>query len=94
MQQVLLKKEQILLIGDYLGLPYELVHKTPIDGLCGKSDEDNLGFTYETLDRYLLEGIKPDCEIYKKIEQMHSRNLHKLRYMPSCTKKLKGRVEF
>ena len=38
-------------IGRLLGLPDVLVDKAPIDGLCGKTDEDNLGFTYAELDR-------------------------------------------
>ncbi len=43
-------------IGYLLGLPKELVDKTPIDGLCGKTDEDNLGFTYAELDKYIRNG--------------------------------------
>ena len=34
-------------IGRVLGLPEILIMKTPIDGLSGKSDEENLGFTYD-----------------------------------------------
>ena len=45
---------EVLEIGDDLGLPYHLVHKAPSDGMCGKTDEDNLGFTYEELDGFLL----------------------------------------
>lgn len=77
---------EVLEIGDELGLPHELVHKTPSDGMCGKSDEDNLGFTYETLDKYLLDGIKPEKEILEKIERMHKINLHKLEKMPTFEK--------
>lgn len=36
----------VLEIGDDLGLPYSLVHKTPSDGLTGISDEDKIGFSY------------------------------------------------
>lgn len=70
-------------IGTLLGLPSELVHKTPIDGLCGKTDEDNLGFTYETLDKYIREGVIEDVEIKEKIDRMHERNLFKLQLMPA-----------
>lgn len=70
-------------IGKVLGLPQELVEKTPIDGLCGKTDEDNLGFTYAVLDRYIREGIIEDEEIKKKIDLMHERNLFKLQLMPT-----------
>ena len=70
-------------IGRILGLPDELVDKTPIDGLCGKTDEDNLGFTYAVLDKYIREGIIEDEEIKKKIDTLHQRNLFKLQLMPT-----------
>lgn len=69
-------------IGKILNLPIELVEKVPIDGLCGKTDEDNLGFTYEMLDQYIREGTIQDLEIKEKIDNMHKRNLFKLQLMP------------
>ena len=74
--------QEVKAIGRALGLPEELVEKTPSDGLCGKTDEDNLGFTYETLDRYIRTG---ECaEPYKKlIDAKHMKNLFKLRPIPS-----------
>lgn len=75
---------EILQIGDYLGLPKSLVHKTPIDGLCGKTDEENLGFTYAELDRYIrgLSDLSDKPELKEKIDRMHRNNLHKLQLMP------------
>lgn len=70
-------------IGRVLGLPAELVDKTPIDGLCGKTDEDNLGFTYEVLDRYIRTGEIDDTDIKERIDTMHKKNLFKLQLMPS-----------
>ena len=70
-------------IGRVLGLPTELVDKTPSDGLCGKTDEDNLGFTYEVLDRYIRTGEIDDKDIKNKIDTMHKKNLFKLQLMPS-----------
>lgn len=70
-------------IGSYLGLPDCLVNKTPIDGLCGKTDEDNLGFTYAELDKYIREGIVPAKEIKEKIDYLHRTNLFKLQLMPT-----------
>ena len=70
-------------IGRVLGLPTELVDKTPSDGLCGKTDEDNLGFTYEILDRYIRTGEIDDEDIKNKIDTMHEKNLFKLQLMPS-----------
>ena len=65
-------------IGHYLGLPAELVDKTPIDGLCGKSDEENLGFTYAELDQYIRNGILPSPKIKKIIDDRHIKNAFKL----------------
>lgn len=74
---------EVLMIGDDLGLPYDLVHKTPADGMSGKSDEDKIGFTYDELDNYILyvdEGCSD--ETAAKIEKMHKANEHKLIDMP------------
>jgi len=73
---------EIKQIGRLLGLPAELVDKVPIDGLCGKTDEENLGFSYETLDRYIREGVCEDAALKEKIDRMHEKNLFKLEYMP------------
>ncbi|MBQ1988294.1 MAG: NAD(+) synthase [Clostridia bacterium] len=69
-------------IGRVLGLPAELVDKVPIDGLCGKTDEDNLGFTYAELDKYIRTGVIEDTEKKERIDSMHKRNLFKLQLMP------------
>ena len=80
---------EVLQVGDYLGLPKELVHKVPIDGLCGKTDEENLGFTYAELDRYIrgLTGLSDKPELKEKIDRMHRNNLHKLQLMPKFENK-------
>lgn len=70
-------------IGRSLCLPDVLVDKVPIDGLCGKTDEENLGFTYETLDNYIRFGIIDDEKIKEKIDTLHKNNLFKLKMMPS-----------
>ncbi len=54
--------QEVKAVGRALGLPSMFVDKVPIDGLCGLSDEDNLGFTYAVLDRYIREGICEDEE--------------------------------
>lgn len=74
---------EVKAIGRELGLPSELVDKTPTDGLCGKTDEDNLGFTYAELDTYIRDGIEPSKEVKAKIDSMHEKNLFKLQLMPS-----------
>ncbi len=74
--------QEVKEIGRVLGLPPMFVDKVPIDGLCGKTDEDNLGFTYETLDRYIREGICEDEEIKVRIDRLHRINQFKLELMP------------
>ena len=69
-------------IGYALGLPRDLVDKTPIDGLCGKTDEENLGFTYAELDRYIRTGRIDDDAKKALIDTKHQNNLFKLLPMP------------
>ena len=69
-------------IGRLLGLPEVLVDKVPIDGLCGKTDEDNLGFTYAELDRYIRTGEIDDMDKKARIDRMHVMNQFKLQLMP------------
>lgn len=73
----------VKLVGYELPIPKWLVDKTPADGLCGKTDEDNLGFTYAQLDAYIENGTTGNRFVDAKIEAMHKRNLHKLLPMPS-----------
>ncbi|MGI6721569.1 MAG: NAD(+) synthase [Anaerovoracaceae bacterium] len=75
--------QEVRQIGRVLGLPQNLIEKVPTDGLSGKSDEEKLGFTYETLDRYILEGVCEDEEVRRRIDHLHAINLHKLQLMPS-----------
>lgn len=70
-------------IGAVLGLPDVLVQKTPIDGLCGKTDEENLGFTYAELDRYIRTGEIEDEAKKARIDRLHKLNQFKLEVMPS-----------
>ncbi len=75
--------QEVKAIGRELGLPSVLVDKVPIDGLCGKTDEENLGFTYQELDRYIREGIIDDPVKKELIDRKHKMNLFKLQLMPT-----------
>lgn len=88
---------EILALGDELGLPYELVHKAPSDGMCGKSDEENISatygidFTYEKLDRSLLfdydaKELAENKEMIEKFREIHKQNLHKIQTTPYFNK--------
>jgi len=77
---------EVLQIGDYMGLPKELVHKTPSDGMCGKTDEDNLGFTYESLDKLIRYNLPPkSLKVYRKIKEMHFNPNTVLKLVPMAT---------
>ena len=69
-------------LGRELVLPTELVDKVPIDGLCGKTDEDNLGFTYAVLDRYIRTGEIEDARTKARIDRLHEMNKFKMELMP------------
>ncbi len=75
--------QEVKAIGRLLGLSAVLVDKVPADGLCGKTDEDNLGFTYAELDRYIREGKIDDSIKKASIDRMHKMNSFKLQLMPA-----------
>jgi NAD+ synthase len=70
-------------IGRLLNIPVHLVDKAPSDGLCGRTDEDNLGFRYADLDKYIREGIIDNEETKALIDKKHVQNLFKLQLMPA-----------
>lgn len=77
-----LTKTEVKDLVRVLNLPENLANKTPIDGLCGKTDEESFGFTYEVLDKYIRTGKIDDEEVKAKIDAMHNKNLFKLLPMP------------
>ena len=87
----MLTKTEVRALARELGLPDLLVNKVPTDGLCGKTDEEVFGFTYEVLDKYLREGVVDDMETYEKIDSLHQKNLFKQEPMP-CFKYIPGEV--
>ena len=74
---------EVKAIGRVLGLPEVLVDKVPIDGLSGRTDEENLGFTYDELDRYIRTGEIDDPAKKARIDRLHELNKFKLELMPS-----------
>ena len=75
--------QEVKALGRELGLPENLVDKTPSDGLCGNSDEQKLGFAYAVLDRYIREGICEDVSIRQRIDTLHRQNKFKLELIPT-----------
>lgn len=78
-----LTSEEVIAVGIECGLPKELVLKTPSDGLCGMTDEDNFGFTYEVLNRYIRTGYCSDSQIKESIDNKHNKNLFKSKPIPT-----------
>ena len=70
---------EVYAIGDALEeLPYELVHKAPADGMSGKTDEENIGISYDVIDDHLLYGAIPeDFTTWQKMCVLNTRNMHK-----------------
>lgn len=74
--------QEVKAIGEHLALPENLVEKVPSDGLTDRTDEDNLGFTYAMLDRYIRTGVCDDEEKKAKIDRLHVLNEFKLKPIP------------
>lgn len=74
---------EVVQIGELMPIPADLVHKVPSDGLCGKTDEENLGVTYSQIDDYIIHGTSGDSEADKVIEEKYQKNLHKMMPMPA-----------
>ena len=74
---------EVKALGRELELPSKFIEKVPEDGLTGLSDEENLGFSYDVLDRYIREGVCEDEGVKEKIDLMNKINTHKLKLMPS-----------
>lgn len=70
---------EVKAIGYELGIPDRFIEKIPADGLCGKNDEENLGFSYNMLDSYIGDGAIIPTEIKNKIDELHKKNLFKTR---------------
>ncbi len=69
---------EVIQVGEVIGVPYHIVHKTPDDGLSGLSDEDKLGVKYsEIADVIENNGNNTKEEVKQKIYSLHQRNAHK-----------------
>ncbi len=82
-------KTEIFEFAKYLGIPSSIIEKKPSAGLWkGQSDEDELGFSYEELDNYILNGVGKK-ETVDKIERLIKINSHK-KHMPEIFKLNRG----
>lgn len=74
--------QEVKAIGTELNLPDMFIEKVPSDGLTGKTDEDNLGFSYDVLDRYIRTSECEDAECKQRIDELHVKNRFKYKPMP------------
>ena len=68
--------DEVIAIGEELGVPHEILYRVPSDGLSGVSDEEKMGVTYSDISKFMA-GEKLDEEVYKKIEKLHNLSRHK-----------------
>ena len=70
--------EEVIKVGEYIGVPDNIVHKVPDDGLSGKSDEDKLGVKYSEIAAVIENNsLNISLEIKNKIINLHNKNRHK-----------------
>ena len=72
-----LVKAQVRELAGFLGIPQPIIDKPPSAGLWeGQTDEEDLGISYDELDRYLLTGEVSD-KLREKVESMAAAGKHK-----------------
>lgn len=73
--------EEVLAIGEYLGVPDKIIHKAPADGLGGLTDEEKMGVTYKQIAEYIETG-KTDINSMEIIERKNKNSKHKRQPVP------------
>ena len=76
--------DEVIAVGEELGVPHDVLYRVPSDGLCDQSDEDKLGVTYKEIASY-MEGKEVSEASKKRIEKLHISNSHKFN-IPKYTK--------
>jgi len=77
-----LYKTEVWELGKYLGVDQRIIDAQPTDGLWGdgRTDEDQLGVSYFTLEEAMEYGTGPGVEILAKF---NSQNKHKMLPIPT-----------
>jgi len=71
-------------VARHMGLPEAIVTRAPTAGLwVGQTDEGEMGFTYDELDRYLATG-EGSPETIRKVEALRAKSEHKRLPVPFC----------
>ncbi len=74
--------DEVLAIGEYLGVPDKIIHKAPNDGLGGQTDEEKMGVTYKQIAEYIETG-KTDEDAMKNIKRRNKISKHKREPVPT-----------
>ena len=74
--------DEVLAIGEYLGVPNKIIKKAPNDGLGGKTDEEKMGVTYKQIAEYIETG-KTDKEAMLIIDKLNMNSKHKREPIPT-----------
>ncbi len=69
--------EEVIKVGEVLGVPEKVLYRVPDDGLSGMSDEEKMGVKYSDIAK-VIKGEPVDEEAYEKIMRMHRGSSHKL----------------
>ena len=77
-------KTQVWELGRYLEISKEIINTPPTDGLWndGRNDVQQLGMSYEELEKAMKNKNDPN---YKKYLEIREKNLHKMKPIPVCT---------
>ena len=77
-------KTQVWELGKFLGVSEKIINSEPTDGLWndGRNDVQQLGMTYEQLEKAM---INKNDQNYKKYLEIRKKNLHKMNPIPVCT---------
>jgi NAD+ synthase len=76
---------EVIAIGDALEVPHRFIHKAPEDGMSGRTDEENFGFTYKELDAYIRGDRSMSQAVIAKIEKKHAKSQFKRDEIPMFT---------
>ena len=68
--------DEVIKVGEYIGVPDKVIHKAPDDGLSGMTDEEKLGVKYSEI-ADVINGKEVDEDTKQKIMTLHKNNQHK-----------------
>ncbi len=76
-------KTQVWELGKHLGVSENIINTPPTDGLWtdGRNDAQQLGMSYEELEKAMVDKNDPN---YKKYLEIREKNLHKMNPIPVC----------